>query len=303
MRSISKASASQAQVITFLVLLLGWVLGCSPARKSNGANQPPQIESISLRPEQPSTDAQINLEVKGQDPDGDMLTYRVEWVVNGQVMASGPILQFSTRGLAPGDQVYARVQALDGEGQSPWVETARVVLYPKLIGLDSLTLEPRPLTSELTAIRAIPHAPPGASDQIRYVYRWTIDGKVLADSGSTISVSSLKIGQRVTVEAVPVLGIERGRPFRVEAKVLGPAPELSGVEFVSEDGPNYIYLVKASDPQKEPLTYLLVQAPPGTSIDPGSGRLTIPKDNMGEIWVRVTNRSGSWTERRLDISP
>ncbi len=280
--------------------------GCgSGSKDAKGGNQPPAISSLRLQPDQPSVDAQLTLEIKGSDPDGDLVFYQVEWSVNGRILQSGQSQQLSTRGLSPGDQVSARVQASDGLAQSEWLTSETVVLWPKLAKIDSLNFDPSPLTAGLTTITASPRLSVFPKpDQMTFVYRWTIDGKALRDSGATLVVAPLRQGQKLAVEAVPVLGASRGRPFRTEATVVAPAPVVGGIEFEGQDSLVYTYRIQANDPSSEPLKFSLVSGPPGTMIDPNSGTLTIPKDAAeGEIKVRVTNRSGSWVERKVEPSP
>jgi hypothetical protein len=61
----------------------------------------------------------------GTDGDDDTLAYRYRWHVNGSAVA-GDTESFSTAHLSPGDVVYARVVATDGEVDSDPVDTARV---------------------------------------------------------------------------------------------------------------------------------------------------------------------------------
>lgn len=279
--------------------------GCGPRPKGEAGNRPPEIISVRLQPDQPSVDAQLTLEIKGRDADGDLLFHKVEWLVNGQVKASGQAQQFSTMGLAPGDQVTARAQASDGTDQSEWVQSQTAVLWPRMAAIDSLALEPTPLVAGLTSIAAVARlSARGSGEETRVVYRWTLDGRALRDSGATAAVEPLRLGQRVAVEAVPVMGALRGRPFRMTATVLGPAPVVGGVEYVNQDSLSYTYRISASDPGGEPLTFSLTESPPGARIDPGEGTVTIPRSEAGNaIRVRVTNRSGSWVERKLETSP
>lgn len=280
--------------------------GCGSKKgAANEGNQAPAIASLRLQPDQPSVDAQLTLEIKGSDPDGDLVFYQVEWLVNGRVLQSGQSQQLSTRGLSPGDQVSARVQASDGTVQSQWAATGTAVLWPKLAGIDSLSLEPSPLTAGLTTITASPRLSVFPKpDQLTFVFRWTIDGKALRDSGGTVVVEPLRQGQKLTVEAVPVLGASRGRPFRATAMVVAPAPVVGGIEYVGQDSLGYIYRIEASDPGSGPLTFTLVSGPAGTRIDPSNGTIVIPREGAeGEIRVRVANRSGSWVERRMEPSP
>lgn len=88
------------------------------------------------------------------------------------------------------------------------------------------------------------------------------------------------------------------------ATVLGPAPVVGGIEYVGQDSLSYTYRISASDPGGEPLTFSLTEAPTGARVDPGTGTINIPRgEAVGQIRIRVANRSGSWVERTVEPSP
>jgi hypothetical protein len=279
--------------------------GCRPGPKEAAGNRPPAITEARIQPDQPSFDSQITLKVSGSDPDGDQVSYRVEWLVNGVSKTFGSSLILSTRGLAVGDRISARIQPTDGLADGEWYLTQEVELWPKVLTLDSLKIEPSPLVSGLEQVRAVPFAAGGVRlEQLRFVCRWTLDGKVLNDSGMSIAVPPLKAGQKVVVEAAPIVGIKKGHPFRMMATVVGAPPVVKSIDYISQDSLRYVYRVEAEDPNSEPLVFSIVTAPPGVAIDAGNGTVTIPLKAMGqEIRVKVANKSGSWVERRLETSP
>lgn len=280
-------------------------VGCRPGPKEAAGNRPPVITEARLQPDQPSLGSQINLKVSSSDPDGDQVSYRVEWMVNGQLHVSGSGLSMSTRGLTAGDRVSARILPSDVSAEGEWFTTAEVELWPKLTGIDSLILDPSPLTAGLEQVTAVPHfSISGRPEQIRVVYRWTVDGRALSDTGGTITIQPLRVGQKLVVEAVPVMGAERGKLFRTIATVVGAPPVVKSIDYVSQDSLHFVYRVEAEDPNAEPMNYSLVTAPPGVGIDSRDGTVTIPRKAMGqEIRVKVANKSGSWVERRLETSP
>lgn len=279
--------------------------GCQHKPKGQSENnRPPEVTEAVIQPEQPTYDALVTLKITALDPDGDQVLYKVEWLVNGQTRASGPSVQFSTKGLAAGDRVSARVLPSDGMAEGQWYQTEEVALWPKVISLDSLRIEPSPLTSGLEQVRALPFVAGVPLDQIRFVYKWTLDGKVLNDTGASVSVPPLKVGQKLVVEAAPVLGTKKGNPFRMMATVVGAPPVIRAISFVRQDEGFYVYRVEAEDPGQEPLSYSLVKAVPGASLDSRTGELRIPVGSTGQgVRVKVTNKSGSFVERNLESSP
>lgn len=279
--------------------------GCRPGPKRDAAgNRPPSIAEARIQPEQPSVDAQLSLKINCIDPDGDQISYRVEWTVNGAAKSYSSGLTMSTKGLDAGDRIWARILPSDGLADGEWYTTDAVQLWPRIDAIDSLRLEPSPLTAGLENIAVRPHVSGAARPEERIVYKWTLEGKTLADSGNAVSVPPLRIGQKLVVEATPVLGAERGKPFRIMATVVGAPPVVRSIDYVSQDSLGYVYRIEAEDPNSETLTFSLVKAPPGAGIDSKNGTITIPLKALGqEIRVRVANQSGSWVERRLEASP
>ncbi|RMG01473.1 MAG: hypothetical protein D6726_09505, partial [Nitrospirae bacterium] len=49
------------------------------------SNSPPSIKQALLLPEFPTVTSSLNLSIKTEDPDGDPVTLRYEWYVNGEI--------------------------------------------------------------------------------------------------------------------------------------------------------------------------------------------------------------------------
>ncbi|MEN8185463.1 MAG: hypothetical protein ABFS46_23350, partial [Myxococcota bacterium] len=82
------------------------------------ANRRPRLLSVALEPEgEVAAGDRVSVLARGEDPDGDRLDFEYHWSVNGrEVEDVGP--SFSSRGLARGDQIQARVLATDGDLRS-----------------------------------------------------------------------------------------------------------------------------------------------------------------------------------------
>ena len=64
-------------------------------------NQPPAVERVSLEPQEPLPGSEVRATVKATDPDGDPVTLRYEWRLDGERLRSdGPAvrLEYATRG-------------------------------------------------------------------------------------------------------------------------------------------------------------------------------------------------------------
>ena len=96
-------------------------------------NQPPEIARLLIGPAlEISAGTAVSVEPEASDPDGDELSFRHEWRVNGEPVAGASGAVFETSGLARGDVVVVEVRAHDGsdEGEPLASPPIRVVNAP-----------------------------------------------------------------------------------------------------------------------------------------------------------------------------
>jgi hypothetical protein len=284
-------------------ILLGIALsGCGGGPRSNTGNQPPAITAAAIIPDQPLANSTLAVNAEVNDPEGDPVTLSTEWFVNGRLVASEEGSQFSTAGLRPGDRIKARVTAADSSGRGEPFATGEVTLQENLSGIDSVVLSPSPVRTGTTVLTARPFLAPGASPNLKLTYHWTVAGKALDTDGPSISLSGLKSGDRIMVEAMALAGTQRGNPFRVSATVTNDAPVITGIALSSQDSTGYRYQVSATDPDNDPVSFQLVSGPPGTAIG-SAGLLFVPMSGAGQtVRIRASDNSGNWIERELETS-
>ena len=87
------------------------------------ANSPPRLERVII---EPSRDIVAGMEIvarpEAHDADGDSVSFRYEWSVDGRRQREkGPVL--STRRLRRGNVVQVKIVALDGEGESEGLQS------------------------------------------------------------------------------------------------------------------------------------------------------------------------------------
>jgi hypothetical protein len=108
-----------------------------PARRAvQVRNQRPTLAQARIEPwETVERGESLSVRAEGTDPDGDRLEYRYGWRINERP-AEEEGASLSTSELVPGDLVYARVVASDGESESDPIDTARVRVVgatPKIV--------------------------------------------------------------------------------------------------------------------------------------------------------------------------
>jgi len=155
------------------------------------------------------------------DPDGDAVTYRHAWFVNGKAV---PGMQGQTRLAAPPlrkhDQVRVVVTPWDGElaGAPAYAECAVANTPPTA---PQIALEP----AEPTAARGVSVAVRSPSsdrdgDAVKYRYAWFRDGVRTSHDGPAIPPAALRHGEVWRVVVTPFDGEEAGAPATAQQPVV-----------------------------------------------------------------------------------
>jgi hypothetical protein len=145
------------------------------------------------------------------------------------------------------------------------------------------------------------------SDFITYTYQWlkTKEGET-ADTGvalegetnPTLSHELFTGGDALAVVITPSDGEAEGVPYRTKYAVIANAPPRiisEPPEFIPTEGV-YTYQVQAEDPDGDPLTFSLSEAPEGMTIDAGTGLVSWPisPDGVGTHKVCIDIDDGNY---------
>jgi outer membrane protein assembly factor BamB len=187
---------------------------------------------------------QARVAAPSSDPDGDAVSYRHEWTVNGKPV---PAMSGQTRLTAPAlkkhDRVRVTVTPWDGElAGPPAFAECEVANTPP--GPPAVALEP----AEPTAPRGVAVAvrKPSADrdqDPVSYRYAWWRDGVPFRAEGASIPPGTLRHGELWRVEVTPFDGEEEGERVVLQAVVKNTPPPVPSV-----------VLAPASAAAGEPLT-------------------------------------------------
>ncbi len=109
-----KGDSVYVEIVLFKGDKAGQPFKTVPKKIANGAPSPP---SISLTPLNPAPGEEITAVAVAQDPDGDTVSYRYKWTVNGQLVPglTPDTSKLNTRGFKKKDTVCVTITPFDGE--------------------------------------------------------------------------------------------------------------------------------------------------------------------------------------------
>jgi len=250
------------------------------------SDHPDSVLAVRILPEIAGAGTRLHLSATGF-PLGDG---EIEWKVNEDLVPGQLADSFSTEGFRKGTSVQARVKVGEREVTS---NTVTLVNTPPEIR--SVRIVPdviRP--GDSIGVEVAGNDPDG--DDLMFEYRWEKNGQP-AGTASRME-GALHRNDVVSVRITPFDGEARGKFLVVRREVKNYPPSINGVfEARLADGV-YTCKVGATDGDNDPLTYALMEAPPGMTIDPGTGaiRWVIPPGAGGKIPVTVSVSDGNGGE-------
>ncbi|AJE02897.1 hypothetical protein GPICK_05510 [Geobacter pickeringii] len=227
--------------------------------------------SVRIVPENPTSADDLRTIITG----GGNVTFR--WEKNGLPVAGEEGPSLSRKFFVRGDTVAVR-STINGAAR-----TALVVIGNSPPRVESVVFSP-PYICRGTDITAKPAAFDVDGDEIRFSYRWRINGREVSDNSETLRGDRFKAGDKVGLTVVPTDGRDEGKPYITQQVTI---PDGLPV-FVSTPPPDfrghtYVYSARAVDPDGGALKYSLVAAPPGMTINESTGEVLWPVTEKGAL--------------------
>ena len=192
-----------------------------PATASPGLsapNRPPVLLTVTIGPGNANVSTSIECSGEGEDPDGDAVSFKMRWFVNGYedtsvttatVLAKDLVRDPSGETAHRGDTVRCRVRATDGEATSDEAGSATLSLVNAAPVASPPTVEPT-VATETDPLTCAPGAVIDADgDPVTVSFSWVIGG-ALGPNGATITGASFDKGQPVVCLATPYDGTTVG---------------------------------------------------------------------------------------------
>jgi hypothetical protein len=287
-----------------VILLLS---SCGGKKEEGGAliNEPPMIQSVFLLPANPTIQSEITARILASDKDGDPITFQVQWFVNDFMIGEG--MSLSSSEIKKGNRIYAEVTPFDGKAYGAAVRSGEVTvggLPPKIVSV-SVMPEVVYVTTPRITLNAMFDDPD--NDNIDLVVHWLVNDEILDSTSNVLSLArfGLKKNDVITGAAFADDGEHRSEGFPFEITIANSPPLFrTQIDSVRVSNERVHYTVPIYDPDGDPLTFELLQAPSGIMIDPEQGIIHGATSGTAafEVHVRATDPEGAYLEARFTLA-
>ncbi len=305
--SVIKAIAFWAFLTSFFL-----IFSCEKQKevefKSNiRINTPPLITSVIIVPKNPNKESELGLAIRSQDPDGDPVTYHYQWIKNNEEIPDENKNILISGKFKKGDFIQVKVIPLDGKGAGkPFLSDPMKIRNSEPVICEVL-IEPK-MAYANDSLRVNIKGDDIDGDSIDYTYRWEKNGVVLTeDRTEVLEKGRFKKGDLIAVTVTPHDGEGQGISKKSgPVTILNSPPIILSSPPTSIEGNDYIYQVKAYDPDNDSLSFALKSAPKGMEIDKETGliRWIIQWKDRGthSIEIEASDKEGAKSFQRFVLN-
>jgi hypothetical protein len=232
---------------------------------------------VRLLPEAPTvtTDLQVVHAVGGK------VSYR--WERNNRIIEEETASLLSKKWFTRGDTISVTVIADRQEA------TASIVINNSPPVVTSVLLNPEQFRRGVD-ITALPQAVDADDDNVRFSYKWKINGNEVLEDTPILKGNQFKRGDRISLAVTPYDSSGSGEVFNSkEIIVPNAAPSFITTPPKDFSGDIYFYQAMAEDPDGDPVTYSLVSLPAGMTVDSKTGMIQwkIGGDQAGDHTIEI----------------
>lgn len=273
------------------------VFGCTSESSQPGTasgnsqtNRPPTVQSATIVPDPVVRSGPISVRVEAIDPDRDAVTFRHQWLVNGNPIEGQAGLTLEPHLLKRGDSVVVEVIPSDGKTQGPPYRTPAVAVANTPPEVTQIVLAPNEVRVG-ERLQAKIEGSDADRDEIRYTLKWWRNNEPLSEGEeSALDTTGFSRGDTIVVQVTPHDSAGPGKArFAAQITIENSPPKITSTPPRTISQGRYEYAVTASDPEGDPLTYTLQTAPSGMTIDKSTGRIEwrITAETKGTHRVKV----------------
>ena len=304
-------SCSKFRSVTLLLLFIALVgiISCEGKRSETSAskaNSPPVITSVTITPEKPTIGSELSLSIQSNDPEGEPITYQYQWIRNDEEITGENESTLKKGNLRKGDLIRVRVTPSDGKVTGTPFLSSPVKIHNAPPVIQEVWIEPK-VAYVTDNLKAIVKSSDLEGDFIYHNYQWEKNGSVLSDERKEIlEKGRFKKGDSIVVIVTPDDREVLGTPKRSEALLIfNSPPQIVSSPPTAVEKTGYIYQVKVSDPDNDPITFTLKSGPQGMEIDKKTGLIKweIRKEDKGShsVEIEVSDAEGAKSKQRYTL--
>jgi hypothetical protein len=293
----------------FLLLFLG-VLACAKGKEAEvktKTNSPPVITSVSILPEKPTKESELNLSIQSKDPDGDPITYQYQWLKNEEEIIGQNQNTLKKVNFKKGDLIQVRVTPFDGKvnGTPLLSPSLRILNSPPIV--QEIWIEPK-VAYGTDRLKAYVKSSDSDGDFIYFTYQWEKNGVVLNEErGEFLERGQFKKGDSMAVIVTPDDRETLGTPRKSGPLIISNSPPLIvSSPPTSVEKLTYIYQVRANDPDNDPIIFTMKSGPKGMEMDKNTGliRWEIRREDKGShsVEIEVSDNEGARSTQRYTLT-
>ena len=211
-----------------LLILTGCGPGAGKDSTSSTENSAPSSPSIVVSPASAATDEDLVVvfTAESSDPDGDTITYRYLWAVDGTVRTDLTTDTVSASETTKGESWTVTVTPSDGDVDGDPVTADAVIV--NTLPVATVTLDPQGpgVTEDVTASAT---ATDLDADAVSFTYAWTVDGETSEYTDEVLPAGAAVRGETWTVTAIPSDDEEAGEGVDASITFENSVPTVTSV--------------------------------------------------------------------------
>ncbi|UCD83262.1 MAG: hypothetical protein JSU92_08015 [Deltaproteobacteria bacterium] len=276
-------------------------------RAKERKNTPPTIFSARITPSLAYTDDTLRVEVKSRDAEMDPIKLSYQWERNGVDIDGAEEAALNGINFVKGNVITVRVIPDDGILKGDTFRSEELIISNSIPEITSMRVTPDPAYSNSDLTVAV-EARDRDDDTVSFTYQWTKNDEVIPEENSNTLVSSNFVkGDVIRVTATPTDGEAEGLPLGyLPITISNAPPAISSSPPQSLSQGAYTYQVKANDPDGDPMSFKLNQAPEGMTIDESSGliqwRPARENTDSYEIEILVQDNDGGQATQKYTFN-
>jgi hypothetical protein len=233
--------------------------------------------------------------------------YHFQWIKNNEELSGENKNIFKSGNFKKGDLIQVKVIPSDGKVEgSPFLSApVKILNSPPVI--QEIRIEPKiAYTNDRLKVHIKSDDVDG--DSIYYTYQWEKNGVALTEEKTEVlEKGRFNKGDSIAVTVTPDDRESQGISKKSEPiTILNSPPIIVSSPPTSVEGSDYIYQVKAYDPDNDPISFALKSAPKGMEIDKETGliRWIIQWKDKGthSIEIEASDKEGAKSFQRFVLN-